>query len=203
MPYPRPTLAELDANQRADIVSRLPGTDPLLRRSYIGALSPFGWRAACTNFMASFSGSPIRLSPTPPRPPSCCAGPLYGASSRFPLQRPRALILVEGTAGRARSGWHGVALGRQRGLPIAPPSSSCRPPSRATSTWRPWLRRRPGNAEVGVILGVISPIVGLVSTANVSTALAGGADIESNASLRARLLSAHPEPASWRHFRRL
>ena len=38
MPYDRPTLAELDAQSRADVVSRLPGTDPLLRRSYIGAL---------------------------------------------------------------------------------------------------------------------------------------------------------------------
>ena len=41
MPFDRPTIAmRLTRNQRADIVSRLPGTDPLLRRSYIGALSP-------------------------------------------------------------------------------------------------------------------------------------------------------------------
>ena len=39
MPYDRPTLAELDEQLRADVVSRLPGTDPLLRRSYIGALA--------------------------------------------------------------------------------------------------------------------------------------------------------------------
>ena len=37
MPYDRPTLAELDESLRADITSRLPGTDPLLRRSFLGA----------------------------------------------------------------------------------------------------------------------------------------------------------------------
>ena len=51
-----------------------------------------------------------------------------------------------------------------------------------------------GNAEVGVILSLVSPIVGLVSQSNVSTALAGGADIESDASLRARLLSRIQSP---------
>ena len=51
-----------------------------------------------------------------------------------------------------------------------------------------------GNAEVGVILSVVNPIVGLVSQSNVSTALAGGADIESDASLRARLLSRIQNP---------
>ena len=51
-----------------------------------------------------------------------------------------------------------------------------------------------GNAAVGVILSIVSPISGLVSQANVSTALEGGADIESDASVRARLLSRIQSP---------
>ena len=46
-----------------------------------------------------------------------------------------------------------------------------------------------GNAPVGVILNLVNPIVGLASQANVSTAILGGADIESDASVRARLLA--------------
>ena len=51
-----------------------------------------------------------------------------------------------------------------------------------------------GNAPVGVILSLVSPINGLVSQANVSTAIAGGADIETDASLRARLLARIQDP---------
>ena len=45
-----------------------------------------------------------------------------------------------------------------------------------------------GNAAAGVLVTAVSPIAGLVSQATVATALAGGADIESIASVRARLL---------------
>ena len=51
-----------------------------------------------------------------------------------------------------------------------------------------------GNAPVGVILNLVNPIAGLAGQANVSTALAGGADIESIASVRARLLSRIQNP---------
>ena len=51
-----------------------------------------------------------------------------------------------------------------------------------------------GNAPVGVILNLVSPILGLGSQANVSTALAGGADVESIASVRARLLARIQSP---------
>ena len=38
MPYSRPTLREIDARLQADVESRLPGVDPALRRSLVGAL---------------------------------------------------------------------------------------------------------------------------------------------------------------------
>lgn len=38
MPYSRPTLREIDARLQADVESRLPGVDPALRRSLIGAI---------------------------------------------------------------------------------------------------------------------------------------------------------------------
>ena len=37
MPFPTPTLAQTEERLRADTQSRLPGTDPLLRRSFVGA----------------------------------------------------------------------------------------------------------------------------------------------------------------------
>ena len=39
MPYDRPTLEELTDQLIADIDSRLEGTDPRLRRSFLGVLS--------------------------------------------------------------------------------------------------------------------------------------------------------------------
>ena len=51
-----------------------------------------------------------------------------------------------------------------------------------------------GNLPVGVILNLVSPISGLGSQANVSTAFTGGADIESIASVRARLLARIQDP---------
>ena len=45
-----------------------------------------------------------------------------------------------------------------------------------------------GNAPSGVLVSLVSPIAGVVSQATVATALAGGADVESVASVRTRLL---------------
>ena len=37
MPFDRPSLADLESALQAEITSRIPGTDPKLRNSYLGS----------------------------------------------------------------------------------------------------------------------------------------------------------------------
>ena len=39
MPFDRPSLADLESALQAEITSRIPGTDPKLRNSYLGAIA--------------------------------------------------------------------------------------------------------------------------------------------------------------------
>ena len=192
MPFDRPTIDEIDANQRADIVSRLPGTDPLLRRSYIGALSRSmaGGLHELYGFIQwiARSGFPRHRRGRRTSALGCDLGPHSGSRCKG-----RGRDSSRGHGGRSRSGEHGVALGRRRGLPIVGRVRHAAA-EEGNIDVEAVVAAGGGNAEVGVILGVITPIVGLVSTANVSTALAGGADIESDASLRARLLQRIQNP---------
>ena len=192
MPYDRPTLAEIDANQRADIVSRLPGTDPLLRRSYIGALarSMAGGLHELYGFQQWIADQAF---PDTAEAAELLRWAAIWGLTPVPAAKAEGAILVEGTAGTlvlANTVWRsGDDVDYQSLAEFVMPAAES-----GNIDVEAVVAAAAGNAEVGVILGVISPIVGLVSTANVSTALAGGADIETDASLRARLLSRIQNP---------
>ena len=117
MPYDRPTLAELDAQSRADVVSRLPGTDPLLRRSYIGALvrSMAGGLHELYGFLQWIADQAF---PDTAEAAELLRWAAIWGLAPVPAAKAEGAILVEGTSGHGRSGVHGVALGRGRGLPI-------------------------------------------------------------------------------------
>lgn len=51
-----------------------------------------------------------------------------------------------------------------------------------------------GNADTGITLTLASPIAGMNSTGVASTALTGGTDIETDASLQARMIQAYSNP---------
>ena len=143
--------------------------------------------------MASRNGSPTRHSPTPPRGRSFCAGRRYGASNRSPLSRPSARSwwkALTGTVVPANTLWRsGAAIDYQTDaefvMPVAETGNI-----HVTAV----VAAAAGNAPVGIILNLVSPIAGLASQSNVSTAIAGGADIESIASVRARLLARIQDP---------
>ena len=109
------------------------------------------------------------------------------------LRKPRARFFVEGTAGTvvpALTLWRsGASIDYQTLAEFVMPATET-----GNINVEAVLAAAAGNAPVGVILSLVSPIAGLVSQSNVSTALAGGADIESDASVRARLLSRIQNP---------
>ena len=192
MPYDRPTLMELDEHLRADITSRLPGTDPLLRRSYLGALARgmAGGLHELYGFQAWIADQAF--------PDTAEAAELLRWAAIWGVEpvaasQAEGAILVEGTVGTVvqvdtvwRSGLDQdyVSLAEF----VIPAAGNGHIDIEAV------VAGAAGNSPVGVILNLVNPISGLGSQANVSTALAGGADIESIASVRTRLLARIQDP---------
>ena len=72
MPFNRPSINDLVRRLSSDVTPGLPGTDPLLRRSLIGALVK-GSRAPSMGSTDSSRGSRVPFSPTRPRTQSSSA----------------------------------------------------------------------------------------------------------------------------------
>ena len=187
MPFDRPSIDEIDANQRADIVSRLPGTDPLLRRSYIGALS-----RAIAGGLHELYGFQQWIAdqgfPDTAEAAELLRWAAIWGLTPVPAAKAEGAILVEGTSGTvvpAATLWRsGSEQDYMSDAEFTIPAAGS-----GNIDVTAAVAAAAGNAPVGVILSLVNPVAGLVSQANVSTALAGGADIESDASVRARVLS--------------
>ena len=192
MPFSVPTLARIAADTIADIVSRLPGTDPLLRRSYLGALARgvsgaihelFGYQ----DWIADQAFPDIAQSAELHR-----WAAIWGVIP-VPASRAEGAILVAGTAGTvipAGTLWRsGAAQDYMTDAEFTIPAAGT-----GNTDITAVDAGAAGNAVAGVILNLVNPIAGLTGQSNVSTALEGGADLESDASVRARLLARIQNP---------
>ena len=201
MPFDRPTLAEIDAALRADTVSRLPGTDPLLRRSYIGALTR-GVSGGLHELYGFLQWIADQAFPDRAAGVELLRWAAIWGIDQVAAQQAEGAILVEGTAATvvpAGTLWRsGNTIDYQTLAEFVMPAAET-----GNIDVEAVVAAAAGNAPVGVILSLVSPISGLGSQANVSTALAGGADIESIASVRTRLLQRIQEPAARWHGRGL
>ena len=186
MPYETPELVDLRDQLRADVVSRLPGTDPLLANSYLGAL------------VTGIAGSLFELYgyqdwiaeqafiDTAEGPELARWASIWGLE-RVAAVKATGAVLVEGTVGTvipAGTIWRSgndqeYATDAEFTIPAA---------GNGNTDVTAVLAGAAGNAAVGVILSLISPVAGLTSQSNVSTEIAGGADPETDASLRARVV---------------
>ena len=186
MPYDRPTLAELDEQLRADIVSRLPGTDPLLRRSYIGALARavaggnhelYGFLQWIADQAFPDTAEAVELlrwaaiwgvTPTA----------ATAATGTITVTGTAATVIASGTIWRS-----GLEIDYRSTAQVTIPAAGT-----ATVNIEAVVAGAAGNAAAGVTVSLVSPIAGVVSQATVATALTGGADIEATESVRRRLL---------------
>ena len=192
MPFPVPTLRGLDENQRSDITSRLPGTDPLLRRSYLGALSR-GFSGSIHELYGFQVWIADQAFPDTAEAVELLRWAAIWGVDQVAAQQAEGAILVEGTVGTvvpAATLWRsGNAIDYQTDAEFTIPAAGS-----GNINVTAVVAAAAGNAPVGIILNLVNPIAGLGSQANVSTAIAGGADIEAIASVRARLLSRIQNP---------
>ena len=192
MPYDRPALAELDEELRADVVSRLPGTDPLLRRSYIGALvrAVAGGNHELYGFLQWIADQAF---------PDTAEGPellrwaaIWGVTPTA-ATRATGTITVTGTSGTliaAGTIWRsGLTIDYRSTANVAIPVAGT-----LDVDIEAVVAGAAGNAAAGVSVSLVSPIAGAVSQATVATALTGGADIEATDSVRRRLLQRIQNP---------
>ena len=186
MPYDRPTLMELDEQLRNDIVSRLPGTDPLLRRSFLGALAR-GLAGSMHELYGFQQWIADQAFPDTAEGPELLRWAAIWGVERVAATRAEGAILVEGTAGTVipqGTIWRsGADVDYETDAEFVIPTAGNG--NIDVTAVEPGAN---GNAAVMVILSVVSPISGLGSQANVSTALTGGADVEPIEEVRRRLL---------------
>jgi len=196
MPYSRPTLSALQTQVATDISSALPGADALLRFSnlnitgiaqaglanqhygYLDWISKQAVPFTCTDeFLEGWSGLKGVLREN--------ATQAEGAVS-FPgtdgTVIPVGTGLVRGDSATFTTTSAGTVAG---GVAVVSAQAD------ADTTG---LTGAFGNTDVGVTMTLSQSIAGVQSTGTVSTAFIGGADLESDDSLRSRMLAAFQTP---------
>lgn len=188
MPFNRPSLTDLDEHIAADIDARLPGTDPRLRRSMLGILTRA--IAGAHHELYGFGAWIARQAfPDTAEDDELLRWAAIWGIERQAAKQATGTILVSGTAPRrvrdATIWASGDGVEYRR-------NTDTRTRIGATGTVSvpviAVLGGANGNAAVGVKLNLVSPQSGVLSEATVTVALAGGADIESIAGVRKRLL---------------
>lgn len=188
MSYTRPTLPALIAQGEADIESRLPGADAKVRRTNLNVLARI--LAAGLHGLYGF----VTWLARQVMPDTADADYLERWASIW-LTTPR--VSAEFAAGSVTfSGTDGAvvpvgtAMQRADGVAYEVTTAGTVAGASVTVPVVAVDAGQNGNAVAGAKLALISPVAGLTSTGVVSAgALTGGADDETDALLRARLLS--------------
>ncbi|WP_186113939.1 baseplate J/gp47 family protein [Burkholderia gladioli] len=203
MPYLRPTLSELKAQVAADIQSGLPGTDPLLRFSSFGVIGralaglaqlQYGYTDYIAKQSNPFTATDEFLEAWAAlkaiyREPATQAGASTPGQIQFAIAPGNVNTIPAGTA-ISRSdgvGYTTTAEGVISGSMITVAAVANADPAGLTGAF--------GNCAVGTAMTLGVSIAGITSTGAVSVAFTGGADIETDDSLRSRMLFAYQNPA--------
>lgn len=191
MPYSRPTLSDLRTQVAQQIAAALPGSDPLLRTSVLKILGDItagaahlqygylDWIAQQSNpFTASDEyleawaalKSVTRLASTP-------------ATGTATFTGTNGTVVPSGTVFVRGDGWRYTTTAPAT---VAGGVVTVSAQADAGST---------GNADNGTLVNMFSAIVGINSAGVATSAFTGGADVEDDDSLRARMLLAYQQPA--------
>lgn len=200
MPYARPTLTQIRAQVAADLQVSPAGSDPLLRFSSLNVLgralaglanSQYGytdWVALQSNpFTATdeFLEAWAALKNIY-REPATQAGAETPGQITFPgtngYQIPIGTIVTRGDGVQYTT----TSLGTVAGNSVTVNAEANADPTGLTGAF--------GNCAVGTVMTLATSIAGISSTGSVTTAFTGGADIETDDSLRSRMLFAYQNP---------
>ncbi|MGS0982039.1 baseplate J/gp47 family protein [Burkholderia glumae] len=202
MPYLRPTLSELKAQVAADIQSGLPGTDPLLRFSSFGvigrALAGLGQlQYGYTDYIAQqsnpFTATDEYLEAWAAlkgiyREPATQAGGAMPGQIQFTAAATAGPIPAGTSISRSDGvGYTTTSEGTVTNGVVTVNAVANADPTGLTGAF--------GNCAVGTVMTLGVSISGINSTGQVSAAFTGGADIETDDSLRSRMLFAYQNPA--------
>ncbi len=186
MPVTQPTLAQLIERQQASIESRLPGSQPRLRRSVLGILARAVAEAAhgLYGYQAWIAQQIL---------PDTAEGEILERHAsvrnitRIAAVAAAGSVTLTGTNGAVISA--ATELQTADGLTYTTDAEATIASGSATVAVTASVAGAAGNQVAGVTLTLVSPIAGVNSQATVAAGgLAGGAEIEDDEALRERLL---------------
>lgn len=192
MPFERPTLATINAQLAADIESRLPGADAQLRRSFLNAIART--LAGGVHGLHGYLEF-VALQAMPDTAETEFLdrhGGIWGIN-RAPAEPAGGDVDFTGTDGAVIPA--DTLLVRGDGVEFATTAEATIAGGTATAPVECQDAGETGNTAAGQTLNLVSPIANVQSEAAVAIAgLTGGADEESDDSIRARILARIQQP---------
>lgn len=193
MAFTRPSLTELISRNQSDIESRLPGTDAKTRRTVVGVLARVLSGAVHGLYGYLDWASKQLMADTAEAEHLDRHAGIWLQEGRKAAVAALGSVDFTGTDGSVIPA--GSLLQRSDGVVYATDAEVTIAASVATATVTASDAGADGNSDAGVGLSLISPIAGIQSSATVATGgLTGGADIESDDDLRARVIARIQNP---------
>ncbi len=185
MPFQRPTLQQLIARGQADAESRLPGTDPRLAQSFLGALLR-AQAGATHGLYGALDHLSRQVLPTTAETDILDEHARWWGVARNPAAAATGTVTFAGTNGVTIPA--GTAVQRADGTEYTTDAAGEIAAGSADIAVTASAGGQAGNADAGTALSLVSPIAGVQSSATVAAGgLTGGTDIETDAALRERL----------------
>lgn len=196
MPFARPSLTELRAQVAQDIASALPGSDPLLRFSNLRILGEVqaGLAHEHNGYLDYIAQQSVPFTATGENLESWAA---LKRVYRIPASVATGTVIFTGADATAIPAGTALVRGDGQSYVTTSPGSisggSATLPVAAVAD-PSGLTGAAGNCDAGVAFTVETAIAGLTSTCYAASNFRGGADLESNDALRARMLLTYQNP---------
>lgn len=193
MPFTRPPLNDLTERSIADIEARLPGTDARLRRSNLNVLARVHAGAAHGLYgMLDWLAKQLMYD-TAEGAILDRGASIWLTQKRIPAAAAQGSVSFIGTNGVVIPA--GTALQRSDGAVFTTEADATITAGAATATVIAAEAGASGNTPAGSTLNIVTLIAGVNATATVAAGgLTQGADTESDASLRTRLIARIQQP---------
>ena len=192
MPYPRPTLTQLQQQAQQDILgAAIPGVSAFLRFSVLGvltwALSGLAWLHY--GYLDWISLQSVPWTATDEFLAAWMA--LKGVLRKGPTTATGSAIFAASASGSIASG---VTMSGQSGATFVTTAAASSSGNSVEVPIAATVAGSAGNTPIGATLTLLSPIEGVTSVGTASTDIEGGADQEEDSDLRARGLAAYAAP---------
>jgi len=192
MPYNRPTLPDLIDAAETDIEARLPGADARLRNSNLNVLARV--EAAGLDGLYDFvNWTSKQILPDTAEAEILDRHASIWGIARTPAAFAQGNVTITGTSGTVVPA--GTRLRRSDNVTYATDAEATLASGTATVAITAETAAAAGNASAAAAVSLVSPIAGITTQAAVASGgLTGGADAETDAALRTRVLARIQQP---------